>query len=945
MVVGVRVRPYNKREEDLGATLCIDMQGTATIITSPAGVPQTFSFDQSFWSHDEFNTEEDGYCSPIPGGRYADQMYVFQVFGTCVLDNAWTGYHCCLFAYGQTGAGKSYSMVGYGTNKGIVPISCEEIFTRISNNTNADKEYEVCVSMMEIYNEAVQDLLVPMSVRPKGGLNVRENKVMGIYVEGVVKSAVDSYEAIQKAVDEGTSNRSVGSTAMNATSSRAHTVITIEFKQTEKFGSSKTVKISNINLIDLAGSEKSSQTGATGDRLKEGNAINKSLSALGNVIEKLAEKSQNPKKKDITIPYRDSKLTRLLQNALGGTAKTIMICALSPASSNFEETLSTLRYADRAKKIKNAAVVNENPQEKLIREMREENEKLKAMVGGAGGGDPEALTALQEEIAELQRSLEDSQKSFKTKLDETKKRKDMISGGIPMIVNINQDMLMSGKIRYQFPEGKTLTIGGHLGESDSDIASEEFSSEEDVDDDLPDIELLVKGVKRKHVRIQNVEGTCFISCFAEATTATWINGESVREIVQSRGSNTKQIQEIIDEKSAMFLTPSRTPDEQKENDAQVGNETADPETPLESSSPAYPQQSMRSSLRRSLLPGENEENNPDIAEVMEVSFADMEAEVSQVRGSSIVSETLEAEPSKEAETPTDAEAEASKEAGVPDPEGALVKTLSSKSRWLRLTHCDRIVMGKAIYLYIHPREGNAEIALMSGLYSYAKARKELPTEWKRVVTTHTQRSGRLLPAVKRSMGSISLTSIDAATRMFTGSCYGGDAVSFAFDRSCDDSDGSEDSSLGEDATGDEVLNHELKNEIVKRERRVNELSQDLRLAAYEVAKNNDEMKTFSTKMYSAISSEEQDLGVVKRIRGLTFAQTSASQDYLQNGLSRLRNLFADTKQTLAHATHGMQMTIDNWEAGKFKTEYELTKFGSEKTVVNTKGVAGRAMSD
>merc|ERR1740138_1839582 len=133
-----------------------------------------------------------------------------------------------------------------------------------------------------------------------------------------------------------------------------------------------------INLVDLAGSEKAKQTEATGDRLKEGAMINKSLSALGHVIEKLAIKSGG--KKNVIIPYRDSKLTRLLQNALGGSAKTIMICALSPASSNFEETLSTLRYADRAKKIKNTAAVNENPQQKLLRELKEENDKLKEIM-------------------------------------------------------------------------------------------------------------------------------------------------------------------------------------------------------------------------------------------------------------------------------------------------------------------------------------------------------------------------------------------------------------------------------------------------------------------------------------------------------------------------------------------------------------------------------------
>lgn len=180
-------------------------------------------------------------------------------------------------------------------------------------------------------------------------------------------------------MDEGYRNRSIGSTQMNATSSRAHTIITIEFKQVIFEEGRKTEKFSVINLVDLAGSEKAGQTGATGDRLKEGCAINKSLTVLGQCISILADKA-NGKQKGTVVPYRDSALTRILQNALGGNSKTIMVCALSPASMNYEETLGTLRYADRAKKILNKAVVNESPQERMIRELREENEKLKKVL-------------------------------------------------------------------------------------------------------------------------------------------------------------------------------------------------------------------------------------------------------------------------------------------------------------------------------------------------------------------------------------------------------------------------------------------------------------------------------------------------------------------------------------------------------------------------------------
>jgi uncharacterized protein YaaQ len=185
----------------------------------------------------------------------------------------------------------------------------------------------------------------------------------------------------------GTKNRTVGATQMNATSSRAHTVFTINFSKVDSSGPAGASEMrASLNLVDLAGSERANSTGATGDRLKEGAAINQSLSNLGLVISALAEQANHPKKK-VLVPYRASKLTMLLQNALGGNSKTVMVAALSPADINYEETLSTLRYADRAKQIKTVATVQENPTDRLIRELREENERLQKLVS-AGGSTP-----------------------------------------------------------------------------------------------------------------------------------------------------------------------------------------------------------------------------------------------------------------------------------------------------------------------------------------------------------------------------------------------------------------------------------------------------------------------------------------------------------------------------------------------------------------------------
>ena len=303
-----------------------------------------------------------------------------------MLDNAWDGYHCCLFAYGQTGSGKSYSMIGYEANIGIVPIATTELFNRIKDTTTEERWYEVECSMVEIYNECVQDLLVEISTRPSGGLKIRESKLLGVYVQDLSAHAVDSYSAIEAKMDQGYNNRSIGSTQMNKTSSRAHTIITVTFKQYEMIDGQKTMRLSVINLVDLAGSEKQKQTQATKDRLKEGCMINLSLTMLGRVINMLADKASGQGKGKV-VPYRDSALTRMLQNALGGNSKTIMICAVSPSNTNYEESLNTLRYAERAKKVKNVAVINESAHDKMIRELKEENEKLKTFMTALMSGD------------------------------------------------------------------------------------------------------------------------------------------------------------------------------------------------------------------------------------------------------------------------------------------------------------------------------------------------------------------------------------------------------------------------------------------------------------------------------------------------------------------------------------------------------------------------------
>ncbi|XP_032967467.1 kinesin-like protein KIF1A isoform X15 [Rhinolophus ferrumequinum] len=383
--VAVRVRPFNSRETSRDSKCIIQMSGSTTTIVNPKQpkeTPKSFSFDYSYWSH---TSPEDI--------NYASQKQVYRDIGEEMLQHAFEGYNVCIFAYGQTGAGKSYTMMGKQEKdqQGIIPQLCEDLFSRINDTTNDNMSYSVEVSYMEIYCERVRDLLNPKN---KGNLRVREHPLLGPYVEDLSKLAVTSYNDIQDLMDSGNKARTVAATNMNETSSRSHAVFNIIFTQKRHDAETDitTEKVSKISLVDLAGSERADSTGAKGTRLKEGANINKSLTTLGKVISALAEMDSGPnknkkKKKTDFIPYRDSVLTWLLRENLGGNSRTAMVAALSPADINYDETLSTLRYADRAKQIRCNAVINEDPNNKLIRELKDEVTRLRDLLYAQGLGD------------------------------------------------------------------------------------------------------------------------------------------------------------------------------------------------------------------------------------------------------------------------------------------------------------------------------------------------------------------------------------------------------------------------------------------------------------------------------------------------------------------------------------------------------------------------------
>ncbi|KAJ8735802.1 hypothetical protein PYW07_007422 [Mythimna separata] len=417
--VAVRVRPFNRRELELGTQCVVEMENMQTILQIPQSAhekerkqPKTFAFDHCFYSLDP----------SLP--HFASQKTVFECLGRDILDNAFDGYNACIFAYGQTGSGKSYTMMGSpGADEGgIIPRLCDSLFERIKVQQSPPAlTYKVEVSYMEIYNERVHDLLDPETTRRS--LRVREHAVLGPYVDGLSQLAVTSFQDIDNLMTEGNKSRTVAATNMNSESSRSHAVFSVVLTQTLTDAATGVSgeKVARLSLVDLAGSERAVKTGAVGDRLKEGSNINKSLTTLGLVISKLADQSSGSKNKDKFVPYRDSVLTWLLKDNLGGNSKTVMVATISPAADNYEETLSTLRYADRAKRIVNHAVVNEDPNARIIRELRQEVETLKEMLKYAtvsGTGSPVG-EEVHEKLAQSDHLLKEMSRTWEEKLVET----------------------------------------------------------------------------------------------------------------------------------------------------------------------------------------------------------------------------------------------------------------------------------------------------------------------------------------------------------------------------------------------------------------------------------------------------------------------------------------------------------------------------------------------
>ncbi|XP_074249887.1 stAR-related lipid transfer protein 9 isoform X9 [Saimiri boliviensis] len=514
--VAVRVRPLSKRETKEGGRIIVEVDGKVAKIRNlkvdsrPEGFGDSrekvvaFGFDYCYWS---VNPEDP---------HYASQDVVFQDLGMEVLSGVAKGYNISVFAYGQTGSGKTYTMLGTPASVGLTPRICEGLFVREEDCASLPSSCRIKVSFLEIYNERVRDLLKQSSQKKSYALRVREHPEMGPYVQGLSQHVVTNYKQVIQLLEEGIANRITAATHVHEASSRSHAIFTIHYTQAILENNLPSEMASKINLVDLAGSERADPSYCK-DRITEGANINKSLVTLGIVISTLAQNSQvfsscqslnssvsnggdsgilsspsgissggAPSRRPFFIPYRDSVLTWLLKDSLGGNSKTIMIATVSPAHTSYSETMSTLRYASSAKNIINKPQVNEDANVKLIRELREEIERLKTLLLSF---ELRNFTSLNDEKDENLKKLvlQNELKIDQLTKDWTQKWNDwqalmehysvdinrrragvVIDSSLPHLMALEDDVLSTGVVLYHLKEG-TTKIGRIDSEQEQDI--------------------------------------------------------------------------------------------------------------------------------------------------------------------------------------------------------------------------------------------------------------------------------------------------------------------------------------------------------------------------------------------------------------------------------------------------------------------------------------------
>lgn len=449
-----------------------------------------------FWSCDGYQKRHDGYLEPAgENSDYADQERIFQDVGKGLLGHLFQGYNCTLFAYGQTGSGKSYTIMERGVNKGILPRMTDSIFEIANSNYNQNIEYQVSFSMAEIYNEKVHDLFTE--------INSKQNERTALKIENCKAKNLSCFPVrnsndIAHYLEKGYKNRSIASTNMNEYSSRAHTIATIYLAQINT--TEKSTMKSQINIVDLAGSERAAKTGAEGTRLEEGGKINRSLMHLGMVIRELAK--QRGTESHI---YRNSNLTMLLKDSLGGNSKTVMVATVSPLDQHLEETKSTLQYAFEASRIKNRC--EKNKFEALL------SPEVEALIGQLEGTKAQLNKVTQEKlekddiIKQLKSEIERLRRELQETLNGSKELTPTVDervSTVPHLLNLNEDHMLSKLVRVYINQDHHIIVGGKMT------------------DEMDRKEVIHVNAIGKIGQISNTEGLVFLQTFRKNVVA--VNG-------------------------------------------------------------------------------------------------------------------------------------------------------------------------------------------------------------------------------------------------------------------------------------------------------------------------------------------------------------------------------------------------------------------------------------
>lgn len=460
--VCVRVRPFSHREESLDAQLCVQMPTESqVVIIDSSHKRHGYVIDRAFWSFSR--------SSP----QYASQQTLMTELGLDLIENTLAGYNSCLFAYGQTGSGKTYSILGDESSPehvGMMSRVFRELFNAIvAAKSDSATTFDCQISYMEIYNDQCADLLCPPNCKQRQKIEVRYNPKIGVIVQGLIQVPVFTAEEVFSALDFGSKARMVGSTNMNAQSSRSHSIFTLEVRKKISCAvGGDRLSRAKLNFVDLAGSERQKKSGATGVRLKEASMINQGLTTLAMVIHTLAEASQKKNAGKEFVPFRSSKLTFVLQESLSGNSKTVMIAAISPSAEHIEESLTTLRFTESVKQVRTNAKKNEHLN--ANKDLENELERLRRLVEEGGVQHREELAALESLQASYGHSMEDSLKKAHDLNEQRRRAMESLglsashldegsASTLPRLVNVSGDPSLSGCLAYFIAEGEPTTFG------------------------------------------------------------------------------------------------------------------------------------------------------------------------------------------------------------------------------------------------------------------------------------------------------------------------------------------------------------------------------------------------------------------------------------------------------------------------------------------------------